>query len=125
MATQQRRSASISKAQTAVLAFCDSLVVNTGDATMGLQQLRLLLALSVHGTLNQSDLERHTGVKKSSNGRNIDRLGSGSFREEGLGLLESFEDHLDRRFKLVRLTPKGRAVLENSAAACAAFFPES
>lgn len=120
MATRQI--SPMGKVTAATLAFCDALVVQTEDPTMGLQQLRLLLALAVHGTLNQADLQKFTGVAKSSNGRNIDRLGSGSFRETGLGLLESFEDNLDRRFKLVRLTPKGRAVLESASADVARYL---
>jgi DNA-binding MarR family transcriptional regulator len=110
-------SASHTKTIAAGLAFCESFAAATGDATMGLQQVRLLLSLYVHGTLNQNDLPRHTGVQKSSNGRNIDRLGPGSFREPGLGYIESYEDPRDRRYKLVRLTPRGRAVLEETAAA--------
>lgn len=104
-----------------VSAFTEALATLSQDYTMGLQQFRLLLALYVHGTLNQSDLTPHTGVAKSSNGRNIDRLGAGTFRDPGLGLLESYEDPKDRRFKLVRLTPKGRAIIESAASSVAQF----
>lgn len=107
-----------------VTGFCDAFAEVSGDVTMGLQQLRLLLALYVHGTLNQNDLTRYTGVAKSSNGRNIDRMGAGSFREAGLGLLESDVDPMDRRFKLVRLTPKGRAVIEEAAGKVAKYLGE-
>lgn len=102
-----------------VASFAEAFAESTGDPTMALQQLRLLLALYVHGTINQNDLPRHTGVAKSSNGRNIDRMGTGSMREAGLGLVESYVDPMDRRFKLVRLTPKGRAVIESAAASAA------
>jgi DNA-binding MarR family transcriptional regulator len=97
--------------------FCSEFAEQSGDATMGMQQFRLLLSLATQRKLNQSDLSRYTGVQKSSNGRNIDRLGSGSMREKGLGLLKSEEDPMDRRYKLVELTPKGRQLLESCATA--------
>lgn len=77
----------------------------------------LLLSLYTHGTLNQIDLERYTGMKKSSNSRNIARLGAGEkpAEERGPGWVEAFEDPNNRRTKLVRLTPLGRHVLEKTA----------
>jgi DNA-binding MarR family transcriptional regulator len=95
--------------------FCEVFAEFSGDSTMGMQQLKLLLSLAVHGALNQNDLEAHTGVKKSSNGRNIDRLGPGSARETGLGLVESTVDPMDRRYKIVRLTAMGDALLKKCA----------
>lgn len=93
--------------------FIKSLSELTGDDTMPSQQQLLLLSLYVHGTLNQQGLEDLTGVKRSSNSRNISKLGIGEKPVEELGpkLLESFEDPLNRRTKLVRLTPKGRAIV--------------
>lgn len=86
----------------------------TKDNTIPSQQITLLLSLYVHGTTNQGDLEELTGVKRSSNSRNISKLGIGEHPVEnpGPGLLESFEDLGNRRLKLVRLTAKGQALLD-------------
>ncbi len=88
----------------------------TGDYTMPSQQQLLLLSLYVHGTLNQATLEIVTGVKRSSNSRNISKLGRGekAWADDGPKLLESYEDLMDRRNKLVRLTPKGHAIIQRA-----------
>lgn len=93
--------------------FIKSLSDLTGDYTMPSQQQLLLLSLYVHGTLNQQGLEDLTGVKRSSNSRNISKLGNGekAWADDGPKLVESFEDPMDRRTKLVRLTPKGLAIV--------------
>jgi DNA-binding MarR family transcriptional regulator len=82
----------------------------------------MLTALYVHGTLNQTDLPKFTGVEKSAVARNIARLGGGAWQAKpgsaakverpGLGLIESYQEPTDRRFNMVRLSPKGRSVLE-------------
>ena len=88
----------------------------TGDYTMPSQQQLLLLSLYVHGTLNQASLEVVTGVTRSSNSRNIGKLGRGekAWADDGPKLLESYEDLMDRRNKLVRLTTKGKAIVEEA-----------
>lgn len=88
----------------------------TQDFTMPCQQQMLLLSLYVHGTLNQQELEKHTGVSRSSNSRNIAKLGIGerSSNRSGPGYVESFEDPKNRRTKLVRLSPKGRKLIEEA-----------
>lgn len=106
----------------AVGAFVEGLGDTLNDHTMGAQQINLLLVLYVHGELNQHDLPRFTHVQKSANGRNIERLGLGSYRQTGLGLLESYEEPTNRRFKMVRLTPKGRAILEDVARKVTPYF---
>lgn len=120
--TRAAAAASLTRVNAFVMAYLEAVTDCTGDKTMPLQQLRLLVALAVHETLPQTDLERYTGVGKTSNGRNIDRLGGGSFREAGLELVTSETDEKDRRYKLVRLTPKGRAVMSLAAEKVAAFF---
>lgn len=86
----------------------------TGDNTMPSQQITLLLSLYVHGTVNQGALEELTGVKRSSNSRNIAKLGMGeqAWSDEGPKLLENYEDLQNRRLKMVRLTAKGKALLD-------------
>jgi len=96
--------------------FIKALSELTGDDTMPSQQQLLLLGLFVHGVTNQADIEELTGVKRSSNSRNITKLGIGerSSSEPGPRWVESFEDPMDRRTKLVRLTPKGRELIESA-----------
>lgn len=105
-------------------ALIDALARHTGLRTLEAQQQLLLLSLYVHGTLNQIDLERYTGMKKSSNSRNIARLGEGERPavERGPGWVEAFEDPMNRRTKLVRLTPLGRNLLEKTALEVAHLF---
>ena len=106
-------------------AFIEALAKHTGIPTLETQQQLLLLSLYVHGDLNQLDLERYTGMKKSANSRNIARLGDGLHptTERGPGWVESYEDPENRRTKLVRLTPLGKAVLERTASDVAHLFP--
>ena len=99
--------------------FLEKLANLTGDSLMAMQQLSLLLQLRIHGTLNQQDLHRYTHVEKSANSRNIAKLGAGErpHLAQGPGWVESYEDPMNRRTKLVRLTPKGSALLETAAQA--------
>jgi DNA-binding MarR family transcriptional regulator len=108
----------------AVSAFLQALTKHTDLRTIEAQQIQLLLALYVHGTLNQIDLERYTGMKKSSNSRNIARLGDGEHPavEAGPGWVRAYEDPTNRRTKLVELTPLGRELLERVAAEVAHHF---
>ena len=95
-----------------VASFIKNLSEMTGDYTMPSQQQLLLLGLFVHGVTNQADIEELTGVKRSSNSRNITKLGIGERGDTGPKLVESFEDPMDRRTKLVRLTNKGKELVE-------------
>lgn len=105
--------------------FLETLAETTGDSLMAMQQLTLLLQLRIHGTLNQQDLHRYTAVEKSANSRNIAKLGPGErpHIEPGPGWVESFEDPANRRTKLVRLTPKGHALMDEVAKAAAQYIP--
>lgn len=90
----------------------------TGDTTMPIQQITLLLALYTYGQITQQELGKHTGVNRSSNSRNIAKLGIGEdpVKRPGPGLVESYEDPQDRRTKMVRLTPKGHAIVRSALA---------
>jgi DNA-binding MarR family transcriptional regulator len=90
----------------------------TGDSTMPTQQVLTLLAVYLNPDVNLTDLPRYTGVEKSANSRNIAKLGDGErpHVKGGPGLLQSYHDPMDRRFVKVRLTPRGRALLDDVAA---------
>ncbi len=85
------------------------------------QTLLVLLTVAAEGEVTMADLQRDIGVGSSAMSRNVGVLGTTGYRNgagqvtEGLGLLESWENPQDRRQKLVRLTPKGRALVARAA----------
>lgn len=110
-------SAKASHVTALVAHYLETLAEMTKDPTMSMQQVQLLLQLSIHGQITQYDLPRFTGVEKSANSRNIAKLGIGErpHIKAGPGYVESYEDPMNRRLKLVRLTPKGRGLIESAA----------
>jgi DNA-binding MarR family transcriptional regulator len=105
-------------------AFIQALQKATELKTFESQQQLLLLSLYVHGEMSQANLDKFTGVEKSSISRNIARLGEGErpLVKRGPGWVESYEDPKDRRNKMVRLTPRGRALLEQVASEVSPHF---
>lgn len=100
--------------------FLKALSAQTNDSTMPVQQVQLLLSLYLHGEVNQHALTDATGVQRSSNSRNIARLGAGESPDKpGPGYVESFEDPHNRRTKIVRLTAAGRELLMAAASKAA------
>lgn len=90
----------------------------TGDTTMPVQQVLTLAAVAVNPNVNMLDLPKFSGVERSANSRNVAKLGPGLRpTQPGLGLIEAYEDPYDRRFKKVRLTPRGEALLSEVARA--------
>lgn len=58
------------------------------------------------------ELGKDLASTSSTASRNVLLLSETFFRDKpGHGLVESFDDPMDRRKKLIRLTPKGRAFL--------------
>ena len=99
-----------------VAAFAVAFQRSAHDPYMTMPQLNLLLQLYVHGEISQQELPKYTLVAKSANSRNIAKLGDGERPtiERGPGWVESFEDPMDRRNKIVRLTSAGRKLLEDA-----------
>lgn len=88
-------------------------MVSAVDHEMPLQQARCLfiIAASEEG-MSLSDIAKKAGIGLATASRYVGALGSiNRKREEGLQLIESFEDPMERRKKIIRLTPKGRAVV--------------
>jgi DNA-binding MarR family transcriptional regulator len=113
----------IELALSAVAKFEEALVRLTGDPHMPMQQLRLLLCLYSNGETAQQNLPELTLVEKSAVSRNVQKLGPGTYAtvdgkktfQPGLGLVEAHRPPENQRISLVRLTTKGRAVLEEAA----------
>lgn len=94
--------------------FLEALEEGTDHASLGAQQIQLLIALYTYGEMSQQALMKHTGAQKTTHSRHIAKLsvGENPLTRNGPGWIESYEDVMDRRTKLVRLTPRGRAMLD-------------
>jgi DNA-binding MarR family transcriptional regulator len=83
------------------------------EADMSLQQVRCLfiIAASEEG-MSLSDIAKKVGIGLATASRYISALGKlNRHREEGLQLIESFEDPMERRKKVIRLTTKGKIAI--------------
>lgn len=84
---------------------------------MPTQQVLTLIAAYLNPDMKLTDLHRYTGVEKSSKSRNIAKLGDGERPplKRGPGYIESYHDPMDRRYVKVRLTPRGKALMDQVA----------
>ena len=56
------------------------------------------------------NISKELGIAQSTVSRNCYKLSDKIKEKPGIGLLQSFEDPMERRRKLVRLTPRGKRV---------------
>lgn len=83
------------------------------DPEMPLQQAHcfLIIAEAEEG-LSLSDIARKANIGLATASRYVAALGKlNRHREEGLQIIEAFEDPMERRKKIIRLTPKGKLAL--------------
>lgn len=83
------------------------------DPDMNLQQLHCLLVIATEpeGT-SLTNIASKVGISMATASRYISALGKiDRHRREGLKLVEAFEDPMERRKKIIRLTNKGRAFI--------------
>ena len=83
------------------------------ESEMPLQQLHCLLVIAqVEDGLSLTEIAQQVGIGLATASRYVSALGKQNrHREEGLLLVESFEDPMERRKKIIRLTSKGKAAL--------------
>lgn len=80
------------------------------EQDMPLQQAKCLFIVSQKEEgMSLSDIAKKAGIGLATASRYISALGKlNRHRQEGLQLIESFEDPMERRKKIIRLTKKGQ-----------------
>ena len=84
------------------------------DTQIEAQAIAVFLFVAVHGGkegVAMQTISEELDISQSSVSRNAYKLGDiNRHKKIGVGLLETFEDPMERRRKLVRLTSKGKRV---------------
>jgi DNA-binding MarR family transcriptional regulator len=87
------------------------------NSELQVPMLLTFLHVANSGEIGMAALEDLTGVSQAAVSRNVAKLSQGiTLKEPGLGLVEAFEDPTWRRRKIVRLTPRGAALIAELAA---------
>lgn len=83
------------------------------EPEMPLQQIHCLLIIAKEPEgMSLTDIAQKVGIGLATASRYISALGKQNrHHKEGLLLVESFEDPMERRKKIIRLTSKGRAAI--------------
>lgn len=83
------------------------------DHEMPLGQAKCLFVIAqAEDGLSLTDISKKAGIGLATASRNVGALGNiNRKREEGLRLIEAFEDPMERRKKIIRLTPKGKIAI--------------
>lgn len=86
------------------------------DPEMPLQQAHcFLIVAQAEDGLSLSEIAKKAEIGLATASRYIAALGKlNRHKEQGLQVIESFEDPMERRKKIIRLTPKGRIALNNA-----------
>jgi DNA-binding MarR family transcriptional regulator len=83
------------------------------DPEMPVQQLLVLLMVAKEPGITMKDLGQRARISQASMSRNVDELGMiNRHRKPGKGVMIAEEDPMNRRQKLLRLTPKGMRAVE-------------
>lgn len=80
--------------------------------TMPLQYVTAFLLVATEEHQNVSTYATRAGTSQSLMTRHLADLGSvNRYHEEGFGLVEAYDDLMDRRNRLIRLTTKGKHIV--------------
>lgn len=86
-------------------------IIQTIDPQMQAQTFMCFLMVAQFGPCNMQDIKDVANVSQASLSRNLSALGLVHRRGmPGFGLVETWEDPMNRKAKLVKLTPKGEAL---------------
>jgi DNA-binding MarR family transcriptional regulator len=81
-------------------------------ATMPIQYVVTFLLVAQEENLNVSEYAKRAGTSQSLMTRHLSDLGdTNRYHEEGMGLVEGYDDLMDRRNRLIRLTAKGKTLV--------------
>jgi DNA-binding MarR family transcriptional regulator len=85
------------------------------DPEMPLQQVMCLLVIAeAEEGLSLTDVAKKVGISLTTASRYVSALGKlNRHRTEGLKYIESHEDPMERRKKIIRITTKGKIALRN------------
>lgn len=88
--------------------------ISAVDPEMPLGQAKCLFIIAQEEEgMSLTDIAKMAGIGLATASRNIAALGKiNRKREEGLQLIESFEDPMERRKKIIRLTAKGKTTIK-------------
>jgi DNA-binding MarR family transcriptional regulator len=85
------------------------------DPEMPIQQIMCLLVIAeAEDGLSLTDVAKKVGISLTTASRYVSALGKmNRHRTEGLKFIESHEDPMERRKKIIRITTKGKIALRN------------
>jgi DNA-binding MarR family transcriptional regulator len=86
-----------------------------GWPTIEAQSVRALLEVALNPDVTMTELIKRLNISGAAVSRNIDFLGDGKIGTPGAKWVEVNVDPHDRRMKRVRLTAKGRSVMNKLA----------
>lgn len=95
-------------------------VVRILDDSMPVQTLAVFLEIAKNEGISVSELGAKTGLAGSSASRNVAALSDWHWlKKPGLGLVATVADPMDMRRKAVKLTPKGKQLIDQIVAVLA------
>jgi DNA-binding MarR family transcriptional regulator len=87
-----------------------------GNIDMSLRHLEILLLVAEQEDMLMRDIETVLALPQTTVSRVVlEMLNTARKGVEGMGLLETYEDPDNRRYKRVRLTKHGQAVMDRAA----------
>jgi DNA-binding MarR family transcriptional regulator len=79
--------------------------------TMPLQYVTAFMLVATEEGQNITYYAKEAGISQSLMVRHLADLGEvNRYHEEGMGLVEQFDDPIDKRFRLMRLSAKGKGI---------------